>query len=147
MERDDVADVFGRIPEVDHAKTQVVLRAGASVSVDTVVRFEPTYFVVRGREAGNQDEGRAFFLPYDEVVCVKIERMVKLDEIEAMFTDRPDAGKKTPPAAATDTPRPAAETPPPAAAPLDPQQIAKQNLLDRIRAARSVVGSGRPNGK
>jgi len=150
MRREDVIDLIGRIPEVDHAKLQVVLRSGIGLSADTFVRFEPFYMAMRGREAGNTEENRAFFVPYDEIICIKLERVVKLSELAAMYGESPPAGSQ-PQAAATaeppTTPVPAA-TPAPTA-PLDPAEIAKQNLLERIRAARSMAGNGapRPAGK
>jgi hypothetical protein len=143
MRREDVVDLIGRIPEADHAKLQIVLRSGQGVSVDTFVRFEPHYMALRGREAGNPEENRAFFIPYDEVVCVKLERVVKLSEIAAMYGDELPAASL---AEAAETPGPVVTpsptvTPAPAA-PLDPAEIAKQNLLERIRAARSMTMAG-----
>jgi hypothetical protein len=147
MLRDELVDILERIPDADHPRTQLVMKSGAMLSLDILVRLEPTYLVMRGREAGNQDEGRAFFLPFSEVEFVKIERIMSLAEMEAMFADLPGTVKRSGPRETkADV---GAETPPPAAAPaMDPAAIAKQNLLDRIRAAKSVVTSaGRPLGK
>ena len=55
------------------------------MTIDTVVRFEPTYLVFRGREAGNIDDERAFFVPYDEISYLKIERTVRLGELKRMY--------------------------------------------------------------
>jgi hypothetical protein len=110
--------------------------------LDTLICFEPTYVVVRGREAGNQDEGRGFFLPYDDIVFMKIERTLTLAELEKMFSDRSDtwakrnAGRAKPTTTTSDVQT--VETPTPSA-PMDPTAIAKQNLLERIRAAKSVT--------
>ena len=149
MRRDDVVSLLGKIPVRDHPKVVIVLKAGnASVSMDTLMRHEPEYMVVRGREAGTNDEGRAFFIPYDEISYLKIERLVRLNEIRAMYgdvlvqtnslceeTDESDD-------VVTQTPAPGAGLAPAvaASAPSDPASIAKQNLLDRIRAARTSAG-------
>jgi hypothetical protein len=140
MRRDDVIDVFNRIPEVEQTKVQLVMRSGPALSVETILRFEPTYLLMRGREAGNQDDGRAFFVPYDEITLLKIEASVKLAELESWYTDRPGRERKE--AAKPVVPAAAIETPPPAAGlPLDPAEIAKRNLLDRIRAARTSAAA------
>jgi hypothetical protein len=125
----------------------LVLRNQYAVSVDVVVRFEPMYIVIRGREGGSTDEGRAFFVPYEEIAYVRLERVVKLGELKRMYgetgyvdlEDRLSAGEQTEQAddqavVDVETPQPAGST-----GPQDPASIAKQNLLDRIRATRASV--------
>jgi hypothetical protein len=149
MRREDVIDLVGRIPEADHAKLQLVLRSGLAITADTFVRFEEFYLLLRGREAGNADDGRAFFVPYDELVCIKIERVMKLSEMTAMYGEEEPAGAQPAAAGAATasaiTPAPV-ETPVPSA-PLDPNEIARQNLLARIRAARTMAGAPKPAAK
>ncbi|MBP3958073.1 hypothetical protein J8F10_22700 [Gemmata sp. G18] len=53
----------------------LVLRNQFVLSVDSVVRFEPTYIVFRGRGAAPRTRG-AFFVPYDEIGYVRLERVV-----------------------------------------------------------------------
>jgi hypothetical protein len=154
VRKEDVEEICKRIPEVDHAKIQFILRTGLQLNVDVFVRFEPTYCIFRGREGGNVDEGRAFFMPYDDVVTIKIERIVKLSELKRMcgidggvdedekFMLNATAHEKAKEKAKITTP---AITPAPAD-PLDPAQIAKQNLLARIRAARTAAGAGAGSG-
>lgn len=149
MRREDCVDLFKKIPEHYHPQVNLILRGQGMITVDTVVRFEPTYLVLRGREQGSTDEGRAFFVPYEELAYLRIERVLKLGELKKMygetgFVDLEDAlGQQAEAdkaaadakAAGVDT-----QTPPPGASPLapqDPAAIAKQNLLDRIRAARA----------
>lgn len=152
MLRDDVLDVLERIPPADMTKTVLVLRFNAAITIDCVVRQETDYLVVRGREAGTNDEGRAFFVPYEDILYVKLDRVVKLTDIKRMFGEKVSAeedadpfaaksaattgssmpGESTTAAAATATPMPVGT---------DPASIAKQNLLARIRAARSAAGS------
>jgi hypothetical protein len=134
MRREDVADIFLRLPDFEHPRVHVVMRAGPNVSIDTVIRLEPHYAVIRGREAGNQDEGRVFFVPYEEMVCMKMERVVKAHELEEWYSDTAGVsrrGDSAPKASGVDpTEDPVVQ---------DPSSIARQNLLERIRAARSVV--------
>lgn len=142
MQRDELVDILGRIPELDHPKVQFVMQNGAMVSLDVLVRMEPTYLLMRGREAGNQDDGRAFFLPFVEIQFIKIERAMTINELDAMYADLPSSHKRASREARVDM---EVETPMPQAnAPLDPAAIAKQNLLDRIRAAKSISSGTRP---
>ena len=149
MKREDLIDIFSRIPEHDHSRVHMMLRTGNFLNVDTMLRYEPTYVLFRGREAGNQDESRGFFVPYDDVVFLKLERIVTLDEMDKIYADRPAGVKRVTRETQSDL---LSETPAPSiqSAPVNPAEIAKQNLLDRIRAAKSVATNGttaRPIGK
>src|SRR5262245_52146782 len=149
MRKEDCLDLFKRIPEASHAQVNLILQNGLMLTIDTVVRFEATYIVFRGREGGNTDEGRAFFLPYEEICYLKIERMVRLGELKKMYgeegyidaEDRLSAAAEAEAAAQPAAPgtAPAPAPAPAPAGPTDPASIAKQNLLERIRAARANV--------
>jgi len=162
MRREDCVELFGKIPQVYHAQINLILRGQGMITVDVLIRFEPHYVVLRGREQGSTDEGRAFFVPYDEIAYFRLERVVKLGEIKSMygetgFVDSEDAllsteEKANADAAAETAAGVASKTPPPVASPLgptDPAAIARQNLLERIRAARANVGgaTGRVGGR
>ena len=130
------------------------------LAVDLVVRFEPTYLVMKGREGGTTDENRAFFVPYDEISYLRLERPVKISELKAMYGETgyiDNEDKLATQSAAEDKPaadapaaaevKPDTQTPAPAM-PQDPASIARQNLLDRIRAARAGGGkTGNGGGK
>jgi hypothetical protein len=147
MRREDLTELFGRLPAVEHPKVQLIVRNGPMLSVDTVVRFEPTYVVFRGREGGQTDDERGFFVPYDEIVFLKWERAVKLSELTGLYgTEQPTVPQAQPsdPAAIVTTPAlmanpPLTATPSPAPA-ATPAEIARQNLLARIKAAKSIAG-------
>ena len=150
MQKDVCVDVFKRIPEETHAQVNLVLRNCFVVSVEVVVRFEDTYMVVRGREGGTTDEGRGFFVPYEEISYFRVERPVRVGELKAWYgetgyvdaEDRLSAGTQKPDNPATPAPdSPQGEPPVPVTvgSGIDPGSIAKQNLLNRIRAARANV--------
>jgi len=40
--------------------------------------------VIRGREGGTTDEGRAMFVPYEEVSYLRVERELKISELKLM---------------------------------------------------------------
>ena len=143
MLREQCWTLLNVIPEADLTKTSLMLKNGISINIDTIFRKEKDYLLVRGREAGSNDEGRAFFLPYEEISYIKIEKMVRLNELRAIYGEALQAGGL---ADADDDelaqiPQPATTLKPtvplaPAAA-LDPAAVAKANLLERIRHART----------
>lgn len=145
MRREECVELFKLIPETSHAQINLVLRNSFVLSVDVAVRFEPMYIAFRGREGGTTDEGRAFFVPYEEIAYIRLERVVRLGELKQMYgetgyvdaEDRLSAAETKeaePLAVDTKTPMPVAPV-----LPQDPASIAKQNLLDRIRATRASV--------
>ena len=150
MRREDLLELFKRIPERMHQYVNLVMRNQTVLAVDVVARFEPTYLVMRGREGGSTDEGRGFFVPYDEVAYVRVEQVLKVGDLKRLYGEayadiedtlgqqaEAEAAAKAE-AEAKGQPQPdVTTTPPPATAPTDPASIAKQNLLDRIRAARA----------
>lgn len=144
MRRDECTELFKRVPELYHPQMNLVLRNGFVLSVDVIVRFEPTYLAMRGREGGTTDEGRGFFVPYEEIAYIRLERVVKLGELKQWYgetgyvdaEDRlsaPEAKEEAKQPTDTQTPLPLST------GPQDPQSIAKQNLLDRIRATRAGI--------
>ena len=146
MRREECVELFKLVPEISHPQMNLVLRNQFVLSVEVIVRFEPTYVAFRGREGGTTDEGRAFFVPYDEIAFIRLERVVRLGEMKAMYgetgyidaedrlsaPEQPEAKKEL--VVDAQTPLPAAPS-----GPQDPASIAKQNLLDRIRATRASV--------
>ena len=55
----------------------IVLQTGSELCVDTLVEFERTFLVLRGRVGGTIEEARAFFVPYDQMLCLRLERIVR----------------------------------------------------------------------
>ena len=74
-----------KIPKIDISKTVLTLRFNASITLELVVRYEADYFVVRGREAGTNDDARAFFVPYEEILFMKLDRTVRLSDLQKMY--------------------------------------------------------------
>ena len=73
MRREDCVDMFKRVPELSHAYTNLVMRNQSVLAVDIVVRFEPTYLVMKPWLAFKKGPGYAngrWFSPAsrDEVV-------------------------------------------------------------------------------
>jgi hypothetical protein len=135
MIRDDVLDLLGRIPAESLTKTVLTMRGNNSVTLDAVIVRSDSYMVVRGREAGTNDEGRIFYLAYEDILYIKIDRILKIEDVLLMY------GQTAPIVVAAPDPfsPSVVEATPPPAEMQDPASIAKQNLLARIRAARNSV--------
>lgn len=140
MTADDVHDILDKLSSDDLPKTVLVLKHGAAVTIDAIARREAEYLVIRGRENGTTDEGRALFVPYEEVLYMKVDRPVRIEDLKRMYGETVTAKVSV-----LDQPKAdvqvTAATPAPAAA-MDPAGIAKQNLLARIRAAKTAAGAG-----
>jgi hypothetical protein len=142
MRREDVLDILDKIPTEDLNKTILTLRGGGSITIDVIIRIEDDYLIIRGREGGTNDEGRGFFVPFDELLFVKIDRIVSAYEVKKMYGEKiemPTSVFDQPVAEQSNDPKTQVDTSTPA--PLDPAAIAKQNLLARIRAARSIASN------
>jgi hypothetical protein len=143
MRREDVIAAVQKLTPDDRSKIMLVLRSGIGINVEILFRTEPEYLVIRGREAGTTDEHRAFFLPYDEISYLKLERSIKLADLQRMFGVSADGAEVPAAEVTTLTPTPIGVAPTPA---VDPAVIARQNLLERLRAARTSAGTG-PRGR
>ena len=127
---------------------QVVVPFPPGGTSDLIARLEPHYLVMRGREAGSGEDGRAFFVPYEDICFMKIDRIVNGNELRRMygetvaldFNEQMIADNQPAPATAAN-PAPTAATTASTVSGSDPASIAKQNLLARIRAARTTGGS------
>ena len=147
MRREDVQTLLSKIPPLDHTKVVLVLLSGASINMDFLFRMEKEYVVVRGREAGTNDEGRGFFVPYEQIAFLKIERLMRLNELREMYGETQIAEVNLTEdgvVEGTATPAPAIISASVKSTALDPAAIAKQNLLERIRAARTSAGVPKP---
>jgi len=132
--------LFRRIPETDHGRVVITLITGVDVYIDAFYRFEEGFVVLRGRFGGSTDEGRGFFVPYDEILCVRIDRVVKEEELQEYFPEAPAAARKS---GSLETPLvPPSERPTPTV-PTDPAAASKL-LLERIRAVRASSASKFP---
>ena len=147
MRKDDVLGILGVMNPSDISTTVLVLKGGSNFTLDQVIRAEADYLVFRGREGGTTDEGRAFFVPYEEISYIKLDRVVRINQIRRMYGEtvaldseerfEKEQQGESAPAEVVSTPAPTAPT-------LDPAAIAKQNLLERIRAARTSAGNPKP---
>ena len=143
MTNQEWIDMLQVLPLEQQNQIVLVLKNQSEVAVDTLFRFERNFLVLRGRVAGTTDEGRAFFIPFDQMVYFRIERVVNLTELDTIFFGH-TARSASPileavPAVPTPTPTPIPIPVPvePTAPPTD-ATATRNALLDRIRAARAT---------
>lgn len=125
-------DMFRLIPETEQ-KLVIVLQNGTEVCVDTLVRFDTSFLIVRGRAGGSIDESRGFFIPYSQMACLRLDRVLSLNDLESLFgqaVEVPEKIAETVVSSAQPTPT----------APTDPA-AASRLLLERIRVVRATAGN------
>jgi hypothetical protein len=85
-------NMFRRIPANLHDGLTVALRSGAEVAIQTILKLEPDFIIMRGRLTGTQEGGKIMMMPYVEMTVLSLPRPLKDTEVEAIF------GKGDPPA-------------------------------------------------
>jgi len=149
-------EMLSVIPPDQQNQIVVILHNGCEVMVETIARIEANFLVIRGRVGGTIEEGRGFFLPFSQMLYMRIEREVKISELKGMFGETFADRKSN-----LDEPEVEVEIAvvPPVAIPVafvrekkptpaggdDPASVARALLMERIRAGRNTIG--RPDGK
>jgi hypothetical protein len=78
-------ELLRKIPANHHDNLRLVTSIGIEINISGIVRMEPEYLVLRGREAASTDANRVFFIPFDQINYVGFKRLVKEVEVRAMF--------------------------------------------------------------
>jgi hypothetical protein len=147
------------IPAALHNQLALVTTIGLEIAVQDVFRLEEEYMVVRGRLAGTTDSGRIFLVPYDQVNFIGLQKMLKEQEIEALFNGTYGAAEPT-----TATEVAEVDEPPEADSPVEPpgelaapalsrapapnpkKPPSRQLLLERVRARLAAAGKSKAPG-
>lgn len=137
MTSDEWIYTLRQIPEAEHGKLVLVLQNGMEICVDLMFRFEDTFLIMRGRQGGSIDEGRAFVVPYDQLLCLRLDRNVRLEDLESMFGTESKQKPRLAPIETAIVPRSEQPTP---IAPTDPAGVSRL-LLERIKAVRASSAS------
>jgi hypothetical protein len=155
MQNTDWIRLFKQIPADFHNQVVVVLNNRTEISIETLFRIEASHLLVRGRLGGTTDGGLLFVVPFAEMAAVYINREVKESEVEQIFGPAKAQSRLISPsrqavkavtADSTTAPTslaPATE-PVPAAVPgfgraPEATSVARNNLLERLRAARQAA--------
>jgi hypothetical protein len=148
MTNQDWIEMLKVFPQEEHNTLVIVLQNGAEVNVDTLFRFEPNFLVMRGRVGGNVDEGRGFFIPYNQMLYFRIERVTNIAELRDIMDGssfrRNMPEEETFPTAEPELP--VAPVPVEGPAAVTDATANRNALLARIRAARTTQLAPRRGG-
>lgn len=157
MQNTDWIKLFKQLPSEYHNQLVLVLQNRTEISMESLFRVEPTHLLVRGRLGGTTEGGLLFVVPFDELTTIYINREVKESEVDQLFgppktpsrlISPSRQGVKTvvvdPPIAAATPPAPPPQPVAPGAVPAfgrapDTTSVARNNLLERLRAARQAA--------
>jgi hypothetical protein len=98
MQNNDWIELFHLIPPEQQNILVLTTASGIDLNIEMILRTEPSVLVFRGRVQGSTDDGRVFFLPYRQIDFLQMNRFVRENEIQEMFS------KVAPPQPAADKP-------------------------------------------
>jgi hypothetical protein len=103
-------ELIAHIPPEARDGLGLITASNVEINLQSVMRLEDEYMVVRGRLTGSLDAGRTFFVPYDQINCLIFQRFLKETEVQAWFGP-PSAKAEEAVAAADGVPADAAAEP------------------------------------
>ena len=126
------------VPPKDQDGLILVTCNHTEFAVQSLLRFDADFLIIKGRLAGSQDAGRVYFVPYEQIDHIGFNREVKDAEFNAMFANLEAA--------------PAFASPPEPTAPDGSKTPLKSAVLERFRSRGGstiigpspLVGLGRP---
>jgi hypothetical protein len=77
--------LFERIPPKLHDTLALTLVTGAEIIMQSLLRLESDFAILRGRMAGSTDAGRVIVLPYHQIVNLAFMKRMLEPEVEAIF--------------------------------------------------------------
>jgi len=143
MQNAEWAALFRQFPPEMHSQLVVALNNRMEVSIETIFRIDTSYLVVRGRMGGTTDGGMLYTVPYSEMTAIYALHQITEEQVDMIFGPA-GVGKALPRSAvAAEKPAPqpnAQATPLPAfGKPPEATAVARNNLLERLRAARQAA--------
>ncbi len=61
--------------------------SGTELSVQSIVRIDESFIVIRGRVAGTTEQGQVYFVPIDRIETICIQRPPKEEEIQKTLNE------------------------------------------------------------
>ncbi len=87
MPSDAWARLLRLVPAKDQDNLMLLTSNRTEFAVQAILRFDPDFLIIKGRLAGSQDQGRVFFIPYDQIDHIGFYRAFKDTEFNEMFAD------------------------------------------------------------
>ncbi len=88
------------VPPKDQDNLMLLTSNRTEFAVQAILRLDPDFLIIKGRLAGSQDQGRVFFIPYEQIDHIGFYRAVKDVEFNQMFADLEAPVEPSEPAAA-----------------------------------------------
>ncbi len=77
--------LFERIPVNLHDSLGMTLVTGEEILMQSVLRLESDFMLLRGRMSGSTDAGRVLVIPYDQIVNLAFTKRMLVPEVQAVF--------------------------------------------------------------
>jgi hypothetical protein len=74
-----------QIPPKEQDGLMLMTNTRTEIAVQSILRLDADFLIIKGRLAGSQDAGRAFFIPYAHIDHLGFYRAVKDTEFDDMF--------------------------------------------------------------
>jgi hypothetical protein len=113
-----------RIPPDRHDGLVLMTVTGTEISIQTIFRQEEDFLVLRGRMSGTTDDGRIFFIPYDQITYLGIVKAMRETEVHALLGGAPALAPSV--QRILDTPSPAQTAAETAPTPVPPEPVAAE---------------------
>jgi hypothetical protein len=152
-----------QLPPAVVEKMSIVTNAGSEITLQSVLRVENDFLIIRGRVSGTQETGRIFFIPFSQIDYLGCQPMqesefethfggLKFDVVEAAPVapvPKPPSAMIPPPAAngsaGNGAPQSYGSLPRPGASGSSPGTVLKSAVLERFRARNGPSGGGSPS--
>jgi hypothetical protein len=79
--------LFEQIPAKYHDGLVLTMVTGSEIMMQSMLRLESDFAILRGRMAGSTDAGKVIILPYDQIVNLSFAKTMKEPEIKSIFGD------------------------------------------------------------
>ena len=125
--------LFQRIPAKLHDNLALTLVTGAEILLQSILRLESDFGIMRGRMSGSTDAGRVLIIPYDQIVNLAFTKRMLEPEVQEVFGNT----LETPTGSSGETPAEEATAETPASAELvEAKEVApSQGITTPMRTA------------
>jgi hypothetical protein len=127
-----------RVPSDQIDNLMLMTTQGTEINVQALLRMEEDFMVLRGRQAGTNDGGRVFILPYERLDFIGFQKPLSDAQLLAVFEDAP-ASATPPPAPAAPAAAPAPVVAAPVAATPAAQGTTNGGLLARMPSRSKII--------
>ena len=135
--------LFRHIPPEQHSRFTLVTANGTEIAVQSLLRLEADFAIIKGRLSGSQDAGRVFFIPYASIDTFSFTNPVRETDVNDLFgTLKFDEPEPEPAPVIMAEPQPVAPSAQAAAngKPVDPgsglRPVIRSEVLERFRSQR-----------